>query len=258
MALEELNKKHLIRNFFDLKAKLGRQPTCLEYAKRTGHSITSLRKYFGSPGWSSFLQSIGRVPKQHSGVTRGHLIRHYRDLKTRLGRTPTKEEFYTRCHSYASVRKHFGLMAWERLQKASGEKLPPAKKKRLPATRIRREKITAGHLIQDFLELQKELGRCPRIVEFQKRHHTNKVIIKAFGGKGWRELLKAIGDRMLPQIHKLSREHLIGDYRDLCGKLGREPVYKEFSKRYHSLNALNRVFGTPGWRNLIEAVKAGR
>lgn len=50
----------------------------------------------------------------------------------------------------------------------------------------------------------------------------------------------------------ITREHLIEDYLALEKELGRQPTLNEYEIKCHSLSALDRVFGKPGWRNMLK------
>lgn len=117
-----------------------------------------------------------------------------------------------------------------------------------------KKKITAEHLIRDFLDLQRELGRRPKFHEFRKRHHSNKVLLRVFGGRGWGAMLKALGDRVLASPH-LTLDHLLDDYLEMERELFRRPRQEEFRKRHHSINVLVRIFGKNPWSNLARVAE---
>ncbi len=52
---------------------------------------------------------------------------------------------------------------------------------------------------------------------------------------------------------KITREHLINDYKALKESLGRRPTCIEFAKHHHNISLLVRYFGNPGWSSLVKA-----
>jgi len=175
-------------------------------------------------------------------ITAKHLIKDYGDLERKLKRQPTCAEYAKNCHSMSAAVPVFGKPAWSKILKAVGRKPNPSA-------------LTAEHLIQDFLLLQKKLGRRPSVNAYMVRCHTPKVLDRVFGKSGWKNMLRAVGAKALPK-HAVTADHLVEDYLELSRRLGRKPVFAEFLRmQEHSLNLINRAFGRPGWRKLTIAAQ---
>jgi len=112
-------------------------------------------------------------------------------------------------------------------------------------------RISKKHLLNDYRRLKKTLGRRPTLAEF-RRHHEYDVLCKVFGKLGWRKLLKANGEKPLSN-KKLTREHLIKDYKSLKKKLGRPPTRAEYEKKHHDTSTLQKAFHKTGWNSLLNA-----
>jgi len=232
----------VVEDYLSLKEELGRPPTAGEYAEKR-HSLGLLLRVFGSCGWNNLLKAAGEKPKHASFFTKAMLIRDYRELKKKLGRQPSRSEYIKECHGLGIIASKFGKPAWPRLLDAAGDSY------------IIKWGFSAEHLIKDFLDLQKKLGRRPKIPEYSKQCHTIKVLDRVFGKPGWRRLLKALGAKAMPK-NILTAEHLIRDYRETAKALGREPTWSQFQQRHHhGWSTLKREFGKPGWSNLQKAAR---
>lgn len=240
MSAGKIDAQHLINDYLRLQKKLGRQPTCLEFAAQY-HSITSLCQVFGSPGWKNLLLAAGGTPRKFEPhLTRALAVKNYLRLKTELGRPPTSREYGER-HSLEALRRIFDGCAWNNLLKAAGEK---------PKSSLF---VTKAMLIRDYLALKKKLGRQPRLDEYRKECYGFRIIRNKFGRPAWRRLLTAAGDRP-NATRSLSAERLIQAFLDLQEKLGRRPKLIEYTYQCHTPKVLDRVFGKPGWRGLLRAI----
>lgn len=178
-------------------------------------------------------------------LTEDHLIVAYKRLRARFKRQPSSVDFKKYCYSLWTVTRIFGDDGWEKLVRASGD------------TPLRRKAIlnlTAQHLMDDFLDLQKKLGRRPRLPEYTKYCHTPKLLDKKFGRPGWRHMLKKLGVEMTRST--LTADDLIRDYLDLRKEMGKNPTIDQyFKRRRHSYKQLTRVFVKRPWTSLLAAVK---
>jgi hypothetical protein len=302
----KITADHLIKDYRDLERKLGRQFTSLEYAKKC-HSISSLVSVLGRPGWRKLLDAVGAKP--YRKFSKKSVRDCYRRLKAELGRVPVRKEFEETCCNCATLRNLFGGSGWKNLLKSVGDdrrtktfKLKsPSKASMLSAFRsLTRQlgktpsfeqyqkrsgyslkdlryrfglkawrgflsysvnqmrspsSLTAEHLIQDFLELQQELGRRPSISEYLSRCHTPKVLDRVFGRPGWKNMISAVGAKALPK-NVISSSHLVDDYIELYRHLGKKPAFEDFRRaQRHTHKVLDRAFGKPGWSNLTIAAQ---
>lgn len=242
----QLEREQVVREFLELKKELGRAPSSGEYRERY-HTYGALQRIFGKCGWNNLLMAAGEKPKHRSFITKDMLIQDYRALKKKLGRQPQFKDYQKECYGIGLIAGKFGNPAWRKLLKAAGD--APLVEFNLPAK----------HLIEDFLNLQKKLGRRPKLMEYTYQCHTPKVLDRVFGKPGWNKLIKAIGAKAMPK-DILTAEHLIQDYLETRTALGYEPSQTQFHDRHgHTIKVFVRVFGKPGWSNFQKAVrKAGR
>ncbi len=242
----KISKEHLLNDYRQLKRTLGRRPTCLEFAKRH-HSIFLLCGAFGRPGWRSFLAEAGDKPHHKPAGTRDMLIQDYHDLKKKLGRQPDYKEYEEECYGYWIINRIFGRPGWQRLVEAAGD------------TPFIKSNPSEDILVQAYRALRKKLRRQPRCNEYCKECYSQGVITAVFGRYGWRNLVRAAGDKPLIAFNKpfidrnLNAVHLMKDFLELQDSLGRRPKLIEYTYQCHTPKVLDRVFGKPGWRRLIKA-----
>jgi hypothetical protein len=305
MTTKKIDARHLVEDYRELQRRLGKYPTCLEYAREC-HSISTLCDVLGRPGWRKLVQAAGgKLYARSPRITRQHLIDCYARQKEDLGRIPTAKEYSGKCHSITTLNKLFNGRGWSNLLLAAGDqpsrrylRRGPSKTSLLSAfLRIQaelgkepareeylrlsgyalkdlqlrfsgdpwetlvnaakvwkgpssRRRLSAEHLIRDFLDLQRALGRRPAIGEYMRRCHTPKVLDRVFGKSGWKNLIAAVGEQALPK-GGVTASQLVDLFLKIRRRLGREPVFLEFKSRYRrSGKVLDRIFGSPGWGNL--------
>jgi len=116
-------------------------------------------------------------------LNRAHLVADFLHLQRKLGRRPVIGDFRQHCHTPKVLYRAFGKPGWRRLIKAVGKEALP---------KISRSGLTAEHLIEDYLDTEKSLGRKPRYAHFRALHrHGVKVLVRVFGKPGWSKLRKA-------------------------------------------------------------------
>lgn len=229
--------EHLKNDYFQLKRALGRRPTCTEFFNRH-HTARELIKVFGSPAWSSLLKAVGDKPKVPS---RNQVVLDYLRLKKQLGRRPTSVEYTKKYCGLWTLKKIFHGSGWNKLLMAAGE--------RPQWSRF----VNRSMLIRDYRALKRKLGRQPKVAEYQKECYGIGMISGILGTPAWTRLLEAAGDKPLISVN-LPAEHLITDFLNLQKKLKRRPKLLEYTYQCHTTKVLDRVFGKPGWRNLIAAI----
>ena len=243
MRAKKTKAEHLIGDYRCLKKTLGRKPTCTEFAEQH-HSIGQLCTVFGRPGWRKLLQAAGEPSRPVAAqLEREQVVREFLELKKELGRVPSSHEYRERYHTYGSLQRVFGRCGWNNLLLAAGERPK------------HRSFITRAMLIQEYLALKKKLGRQPYFSDYREECYGIGLIAAKFGNPAWLRLLKAAGDAPLVECN-LPARHLIEDFLNLQTKLGRRPKLMEYTYQCHTPKVLDRVFGRPGWNNLIKAVGA--
>ena len=116
-------------------------------------------------------------------LNRAHLLADFIHLQRKLGRRPVIGDFLHHCHTPKVLYRAFGKPGWRRLIKAVGKEALPKNS---------RSGLTAEHLIEDYLDAEKSLGRKPRYAYFRAMHrHGLKVLVRVFGKPGWSKLRKA-------------------------------------------------------------------
>ena len=109
-----------------------------------------------------------------------HLIQDFLKLQEALGRRPSISEYSFQFHTPKVLDRVFGKKGksgWKRMISAVGAKALP------------KNVLSASHLVDDYIELSKRLGRKPSFTEFKRlQRHTIKVLDRVFGRPGWSNL----------------------------------------------------------------------
>lgn len=114
-----LSADHLIKDFLDLQARLGRRPKIMEY-RRHCHSPKALDRVFGKPGWRRLIEAVGKQAMPKNILNAAHLIRDYLDTEQAIGRKPGYTHFHARHrHSLKVLVRVFGKPGWTNLRKAA-------------------------------------------------------------------------------------------------------------------------------------------
>jgi superfamily II DNA or RNA helicase len=244
----KLNTEVLIKEYHDLKKKLGHQPTKIEIDNFAQYSSASYQTYFGT--WKKFLASIGEIKlysnydellskrkkKRKKGVRRAtdeELIADYHRVKNILGRQPTRNE-YQKNGEYASgtILNRWG--SWSDFLTILGD-----------ASEYQNSNFSEDELIENYKRVRDELGKIPTIKQLKELgkvgiHHYQRC----FGS--YKEFLKQIGEKTV-------QEQLADEYIKVKEKLGRQPNAKEFSGHSNSTwNTISRYFGS--WNEFLIAV----
>lgn len=172
------------------------------------------------------------------------MIAAYKLLWKTLKKQPCKESYLRHCYPASVVFRVLGADGWKKLVTAGGGSLRG----------LRNGKLERNHLISDFFDLQRKLGRRPKLKEYISKCHTAKVLDVAFGAPGWRNMLREIGPAVLTR--GIDAEHLVRDYVSLRQEIGERICQDDFLKhRQHSFKLLKRVFGDGPWTKLCLAAK---
>ncbi|MBI5894014.1 MAG: hypothetical protein HZB79_10310 [Deltaproteobacteria bacterium] len=235
---QRLNAEHLISDYYKLEKKLGRQPSCGEYSREC-HGNLILDCVFGKPGWKSFLKVLGKNVLQEHTLSKEHLIEDYYSLERELGRQPNAAEYFIKHHNNTVLQRVFGKPGWQFFLKAMGKNL------------LIEMNLSPQHLIEDYNELERKLGKQPTCTEYISLCHSIHTLGRVFGKPGWSMFLKSIGKTK----YRVNSEILINDYYDLEKKLGRQPSATEYvQEKHHGFASLERIFGKPAWRNFLKSL----
>ena len=226
-----------------LKSKLGRIPSKKEYMEKCCSNST-LCNLFGGSGWRNLLKSVGDDHSTVKNPSKASMLCAFRSFTRQQGKAPNLNQYLkVSGYSLKDLSYRFGENAWRELLKYAHDQTRAI------------QSLTGEHLIQDFLELQKALGRRPTISEYLIRCHTPKVLDRAFGKPGWKNMISAMGAKALPK-NVIPASHLVDDYVEIYNRLGRKPAFEEFRRaQQHTIKLLDRAFGKPGWTNLTIAAQ---
>jgi superfamily II DNA or RNA helicase len=162
---DRVSKKELIKEYFRLKDKLGRQPLMRDFKLKYNNGVKfSAKKYLHEFGtWSDFLKEINEPMNQWNvsakDVTKKELIDNYFDLKKKLNKHIGQEELQIKNGSKFGNGKYISKFGSMR-----------------SFFKIIKEPYTfPGYITKEFLikELRKkanELGRIPSTEEFGNRY----------------------------------------------------------------------------------------
>jgi len=168
-------------------------------------------------------------------LTRAHLLADFLHLQRKLGRRPTITEYGQHYHTAKVLDRVFGKPGWKRLIKAVGKKAMP---------KCIRRRFTAEHLILDYLDTEKSLGRTPAYNHFHALHrHSIKVLVRIFGKPGWTNLRKAAGVAKRKQIgeQRPGLNAAVGRTERAGAGRAETEVLKEIRATYRALLTATRV-----------------
>ncbi len=178
--------EELKQNYFEVKEKLGRQPSANEMRKPLSKtSVKPYQNHFGS--WNKFLKEIGEPLMLNIGCAKDELIENYFEVKKKLGRPPNQREMkkpLSRIHNI-SYTSHFGT--WNKFLKEIGE----------PLKHERHKRYTKDEFIKNYFDVKKKLGRQPYSTEMKKplSKISKATYNNHFGHFGtWNKFLKEIGE----------------------------------------------------------------
>jgi len=242
----KITAARLIKDYRDLERKLGRQPTSVEYAKKC-HGISMVANVIGKPGWSTLLKAVSAKP--YRTVSRKSAQDCYRRLKAELGRIPSRKEYEEKCCSSSTLRILFEGTGWNDLLKSVGDYRRPGTRRLISPSK--------AQMVRAFSSTRRRLGKAPSFEQYQKLSGYSLMDLKyRFGEKAWRGFLTYENNKRRAKPWSLSAEHLILDFLKLQQELGRRPSIGEYLSRCHTPKVLDRVFGKPGWKNMISAIGA--
>ncbi|MEK6744720.1 MAG: hypothetical protein AABZ15_13985 [Nitrospirota bacterium] len=219
----------------------------MEYAKKY-HSISSLVPVFGRPGWRKLLETVGAKPRPRR-FSRESVKDCYRRLTAELGRVPDRKEYIEKCCSCTTLSILFEGSGWSNLLRSVGDSSWPRTYKLKGPSKT--------SMLSAFRSASTQLGKAPNLAQYQKLSgYTLKDIRYRFGENAWQEFLKRSKIPARTNPSSLTAKHLIQDFLKLQQAFGRRPSINEYSTRCHTPKVLDRVFGKPGWKNMISAVGA--
>ncbi len=237
-----ITAEKLIENYFNVKNKLGRQPSSKDFEKNknsiTLYSLSSYRYLFGS--WNNFLRSIDEkyIDRWHK-ATEKELIDNYLELKKELNKVPTTIDMDIHGRfNHQTYARRFG--SWNKFILSMEGK-------------IDRIKITNEELIENYLDVKKELNKVPTFRELKMYGRFNhQTYTERFGS--WNKFLLSMGEEEegYRQGSVGAKEELIKNYWDLKNKypnLKYKMVTKENGSRFHRV-AYAKNFG--GWRKFLD------
>jgi len=251
----------IVENVYNLARDYKGQPHC--FFVRTIHDAFRLRDKLNERfGYKAF---DCLVSKQHNGSTttpemakaiiqevrNGNLLGY---ITVNLGVESVDVEKLTFCHLIVRTTSKVKLMqaVGRVLRKCEGKKMA---------------------VVVDYLILKKSVIRgCLGLWDYAKNAgstiYPGSAVVggSLFTGRG--ALSPQLEDKTftygkqeewLTRItdNNITAEHLTQDYWELKMKLGRQPTINEYAEQCHGFCVLTRVFGSPGWKNLLKLIREG-
>ncbi|MDM8554677.1 hypothetical protein QUF75_08120 [Desulfococcaceae bacterium HSG7] len=240
-----ISKDDLINAYYGLKEKLGRRPTSRDMADKGKYSLAPYLNKFGS--WKGFLKSIGEnknriktkkrnISSSTTGISEQALIEAYKNLKEKLGHSPTSRDM--NCYGMYNVSIYYSKFgSWSRFLKNIGE-----------SSRIK--SIPKKNLIEAYFDLKNILAKNPTSTEIKK---YGKYSLKAYNNQfgSWNKFLESIGERT--RSKSISEKELFDAYYLLKEKLGRIPTATEMNELgKYSASVYYSRFG--GWKKFLKYI----
>ncbi|MDM8543976.1 hypothetical protein QUF90_23115 [Desulfococcaceae bacterium HSG9] len=174
----KISKEDLIECYYELKEKVGHNPSSTEMYNLGRYSLNPYHRCFGS--WNKFLESIGELSKIIiSNINKDDLINAYKELKEKLGHRPTSTDMIDKGkYSLTPYLNKFG--SWKGFLKSIGET-------------TRGKSISEKKLFDAYDLLKEKLGRIPTATEMNELgKYSASVYYSRFGG--WKKFLKYIDE----------------------------------------------------------------
>ena len=232
-----INEKDLIENYFDVKNKLNKVPTCVEMDKygKIGHH--KYDKRYGS--WNKFLKKIGEEIRHRMNIAEEELIKNYFNVKNKLDKVPT----FTEMDKYgefcgATYTDRYG--SWNKFLKKIGDK-------------INRKKIIEEDLIKNYWDLKSKYPDLTQEMMTKKNGSlfNLSVYVDRFGS--WNKFLATIGEKIRHRMN-ITEEDLIRNYKNLKNKypgLTSNMISKKNGSEF-DVSTYHRHFGS--WKKFLEFI----
>jgi len=227
----EISRDELIRNYYDVKAKLGRRPKYTDFHNRT------VSKYSSGPyehkwhHFRDFLKDIGEIKKDcHPTMyyTKQDVLDNFAEVTKKLGRPPTREELWDKSLSkYSVFAIQYFWGSWGKFLEEMGLRLHQT------VLEARNKKYSIAELKSMVEKLQTKIGR-KRIThdDWNKEYGFMSKLVRMFGS--WYKFQQAMG------IYPIKRNCII------CNKEFKPTIYLqkickshdkyEIKKRNHAIN----------------------
>lgn len=209
------DKKALIKQFHDLKKKLGRRPTNRDVDKRCKYGVGYYRSRWGSYG--RFLVDIGECQPgrfQQKKYTRKQLLEIYARVKKKTGHPPSQTDLRNNGVSESVYITEWG--SWSRFKESVGDEINY------------HGKYTREDVMEAYRKARKDAGRVPHLREVIKYlNGTTLPVTRHFGGiKG---LVEAMGDRYV-RYNSVSLDTHYWRYLRARNELDRPPLMREYKE----------------------------
>ncbi len=187
---KEIPREELIRNYYNVKEKLGRRPKYKDFHNR------NVSKYSSGPyehKWGhfvDFLKDIGEVKKDcHPTMyyTKQDVLDNFAEVTKKLGRPPTREELWDKSLSkYSVFAIQYFWGTWGKFLQEMGLKIHQS------VLEARNRKYTLPELKTMVKKLQEKLGR-KRITnrDWSKEYGFMSKVVRMFGS--WYKFQKEVG-----------------------------------------------------------------
>lgn len=231
---EDEIKQVLLTEIKRLADELGRTPGLRDMNERGAHSSKTYQKKFAS--WNDAVREAGLEPNAETDISKSDLIDELKNLKERLGRTPTSRDMANDGeHGSATYVSKFG--SWNNAVREAG----------LEITRER--DVPAENLVNEIERVAEKVGHAPTTTQM-KLHGDYGVTtyINRFGT--WNDAVREAGFEPI-RVKNVSKTDLLRALTDLSDELGRTPNAVEMdTDGKYSVGTYDRRFGS--WNNALE------
>lgn len=201
-----IKEDELIAEYRRLKKSLGRQPTTTDLNEGK-FSRFAYTKIWGT--WNLFLKAINEPILHNKSITKKELIDNYKEVKERLGKTPTIKEM-NELGEYSTSTHESKFGAWGKFLKSMGD------------SPVKKHNISKSDFIKEFLRVKSVLGHAPTTLEMIEYGNIAPNSYKRIWGS-WSNFLNKQGEKY-PKNRKIPDGELVAEYLKLKKQLKKESL----------------------------------
>ena len=229
-----ITNEQLIKAYFELKEKLGKQPTIDDVNSNGNFSASTYRKRWGR--WNLFLKDINEKSLVNRDINKNDLIINFQTVKNKIDKTPTTEDMNKFGeYSISTYEKYFG--GWNKFLET--QNIAPKK-----------HKIPKEDFISEFKRIKSLIKKVPTRAEFDKHSNISSSSFKTIWGS-WNAFLKDQGEQANHR-EDITNEELISEYNKLKNYLGKSSLRQVDmnEKGRFSSSTYERRFGS--WNKFLK------
>lgn len=233
----QITNEQLINAYFELKQKLGKQPTIEDVNLRGTYSSSTYRKRWGR--WNLFLVHINEESLVNRDITKNDLILNFQRVHDTIGKTPTTQEMrLLGDYSKSSYERYFG--GWNKFLETRN--IVPTKKHNIPKE----------NFISEFKRIKSLLKKVPTKSEFDKHSNISSNSFNRIWGS-WNAFLKDQNEQANSRTD-ITDDELISEYNKLKNYLGKDSLRQADmnEKGRFSSSTYERRFGS--WNKFLKHI----